>query len=588
MPFLYSSLLLAKPITSLGSIPAEVKYSQKIQNKAQSISEKEIDLSSKNDVASLLQTKGGLVLKQEGGIGTPVYLEIRGLSSSFAGASLNGVHFNDASTPGNTIQIDGFLLDNVGEIELIKGPYDLKNPNPSPSGLLRLKEKHIPFGTHAYLNQSYGSHQFAHHNVFLSHGSEKVDLSFGGSRLFDEGYESLKNQFGSSQKRNYKNNTARFQIKLRPTQKMSLDLFRFIQKDGQFIDNRYDFHDFLHKKISISKSELSILPLSDDIWSQKIGLSQKEINRQYSSDEKKSTFYKSEAIVLDTHTKLNLHEKVNFLCGAEHQMNHMKAEKTLKHSENQNGYYGSIELSPFTFARNSFGIRKYSHVHHKLGYIFRNELDLIESLLSCHVHTALGFKRPSLYERFDPRFGNPGLSAALLRTYEAGCTFMPFQNNLKTRLAFFRNKLNRPIEFDFDSYRYKTGKRDLNKGLECDIVLTPNTFMNCQFFYQYVKNHEKKLHASPKSPKHIFKNQLGFLLIRDTTIVLNTRYSSRYQSGPLLLKSGLISDFSFLYEVRNSITFKGKIENLFNKKYIEIYETMPKKRSATFGLNISF
>lgn len=136
----------------------------------------EVRESPARDIGEALKQVDGIDIVRKGAIANDVVL--RGFQRDNINVLLDGVRLYGGCP--NRMDSPAFHFDfaEVGQIQVIKGPYDLSNPG-SMAGLIDAQSKSADPGAHAEVNLTYGSWDMLNASGTASYGGEQAGVLFG-------------------------------------------------------------------------------------------------------------------------------------------------------------------------------------------------------------------------------------------------------------------------------------------------------------------------------------------------------------------------------------------------------------------------
>ena len=95
---------------------------KKLSRTVNVITRKEIDASGATTILDVLQTVPGIVVNQNGGIGSPASIYVRGSKPGQTLVLIDGMELNDPMTPDRSVDFSAFPLDAVEQVDVVFGP----------------------------------------------------------------------------------------------------------------------------------------------------------------------------------------------------------------------------------------------------------------------------------------------------------------------------------------------------------------------------------------------------------------------------------------------------------------------------------
>lgn len=239
-----------------------------------------------------------------------------------------------------------------------------------------------------------------------------------------------------------------------------------------------------------------------------------------------------------------------------------------------------------------------SHLVYNLNpsYTFdvgNNSLTLLGSYSTAYI-------TPSLYQLFDPIYGNEALLPEENTTMEGGVSFSS-ENNFNLSVVYFNRTEENFVDFvlvDPEMYSYL-------------YINTPETFESSGVEVEVYKKFGKKFTASAnytntqaderfslRIPEHKLNASLGFQLTEASFIGLQYQFNSErndtffnpitFESETIRLDSYGLFDISVTTKVISNLTLFATVSNLLNEEYEELYRYQTRGRNIRAGFSLTF
>jgi vitamin B12 transporter len=237
-----------------------------------------------------------------------------------------------------------------------------------------------------------------------------------------------------------------------------------------------------------------------------------------------------------------------------------------------------------------------SHLVYSLNPSFRKEVSFgyIKGLASY----STAYITPSLYQLFEPTYGNANLKPEENTTIEAGAE-LHIKDRATFSMVYFNRKETNFIDFvDLGNfvYQYKNVNADFAaSGLEFtgNYKVTKTLNLNANATYTKV---EKDL--SLRIPKLKVNARLDYQPCDATFLSLSYQFnddrtdsvynSSTFMNEDVTLKSYNLLDFYISHKIiKNKVTLFANVTNILNEDYQELFGYSTKGRNVNIGINIS-
>lgn len=192
-----------------------------------------------------------------------------------------------------------------------------------------------------------------------------------------------------------------------------------------------------------------------------------------------------------------------------------------------------------------------------------------------------GAKAPTLYQLYEPNYGNSGLKPEESFGYDAGIDQSLFNGRVTLSLTGFYNKFSNLIDFTFDPTptqpfgHYINVARAETSGLElgADIDVMPGTLrLKTAYTWLQAKDLSTGLTLA-RRPEHLARIALAITpndrwLIEPRILMVSKRFSSTGELNPLAAYTRV--DLYTEYKIDNNWKVFARGENIFNERYQEV------------------
>jgi len=151
------------------------------------ITSQEMKLQSLTTVAQALKTLPGISVTRSGGLGENTSLFLQGMSNKYTLVLIDGVRYND---PTNTSGADlsNILIDDIDKIEVIKGAQSGVWGADAAAGVINIITKKATVGTHARVGIEAGSYKRRSISVGFSKRTRKYNAMLSVLRTMQNGF----------------------------------------------------------------------------------------------------------------------------------------------------------------------------------------------------------------------------------------------------------------------------------------------------------------------------------------------------------------------------------------------------------------
>lgn len=603
-------------IYNLGKIVVTATKTEELESEVGSsttiITADEIKKTGQSTLLETLRYVPGVVINQGGYQGGVASIYLRGSKPGHTLIMLDGVELNDPMSIDRSFDLAHLTTDNIERIEIIRGPQATLYGSDAMGGVINLITKKGKGKPKFTISSQLGSYNTFKEITELSGGTKKSNYSFSILRLDSEG---ISQAHGGSEKDGYINNTFSSRLGYKIIDHGELNLMLHYTNitadldDGSYLDDPN--YTFWNKNFT-GKIEFAHNPLS--WWNHKISYSHNYAGRKYRDEvdsvhttEDDQSWYKGNGQKFEW--------QHNFLTGKD---NTLTGGLEYEKETGASLYRSGATLT--TFNRKS--------INNKALYL-QNQLKLWEKIVitpglridhhelfgseatykissSCllpgktrlKANWGTGFKAPSLYQLYSTEdygggpIGDPNLKPDKSKSYDIGFEQPLFKNKVSLGVTYFDNNFKNMVDWDYNASKYKNIGRAQTKGLELEANFKPIKTISLNANYTYLdakdKDTGKKLIGRPQDQGEVnfnwsvsSKTNLNFAAKYvghrwdDSN---NTRETKRYAKV----------DFYATYDLTKNFQAFTKIENIFDKEYMEVLGYSTLGRSFYAGGKVSF
>jgi vitamin B12 transporter len=540
----------------------------------------EIEQRAETSLSALLGTLPGLQIVQLGPSGGQASLFVRGHDPRHLLVIIDGVIVNDPSNPSSQFDFGHLNTALIERIEILKGPQGLLYGPGSIAGVISITTKKnqdqqlLALGVGSF-DQTKATAQIKSGIIDLGvHHHRQTGFSAarptGGNKGTRDGRELLEAQLG-----------------------VQLDLGALGQGriSGGLIQDHFDIDGFNEQGVFVDKPLDSIRSLEyrfhfsqekklfDGQLEQRLRLSRFATKRETLTETTKRRF-EAMSYQLQSENQWFWSDEHLSLFGVDARFEQAKFPQ----EQSQQSYspffiqrYEGLSFFAMTGARLNFEEYESAFLSGQLSVGQRS------TYLTTTFTWGSGHQAPSLFQRFDPLFGNP-----LLKREKSQALDLNFQTTsaLHQRFALevtlFQSNLKDRFDFDPTSFRTINNSRARIQGLESTLHFQASAMASFALDYtnQLPRDLQNKRILARRARELITLRTI----LRPTSKLLVT-FSQNY-TGPRQeangerLPSYLLWGANFRYDIQERISVNLKIDNIFNKDYEQIKNYQTPKRNA--------
>jgi len=163
----------------------------------------ELEHQKKISISNILRDVSGLDITQNGGIGQPSSVIIRGAKSEHTLVMIDGIETNDPISPGRSFDFAHLIPDGVERIEIIKGPQSTLYGSDAIGGVINIISKKGIKEPSILISGETGSYGSYRENIQTSGTSNNINYNLSLSRLDFKGFSAAGDKYGNKEKDGY-------------------------------------------------------------------------------------------------------------------------------------------------------------------------------------------------------------------------------------------------------------------------------------------------------------------------------------------------------------------------------------------------
>ncbi|MDD2789746.1 MAG: TonB-dependent receptor [Sulfurimonas sp.] len=572
------------------------------------ITKEAIEESRVTTLAEALSKLGNLATTQSGGVGQQSSLFVRGMDAKRVLILIDGVRYNNPTTPGAAAEFDQIMLYNVEQIEIIKGAQSGVWGADASAGVINIITSKAKTGVHAVGNVEYGSFNTLKVSAQTSYATEQYNLSIGALQYTTDGisaFEPFKESadYGKRydtlglEKDAYSNKSLNAKLGVNITEQDK------VEASVQTINTLVDFDGWQ------ADSEVENTKLQNRFYivAYKHTDALHDLTLQYnlSTFDRTSEFLNWSGVGIDSYAykgsvnEFKLDDKIVYMqnsfvrVGASYQKFEQEdittdTDKsfaaTSAFATNYNKF--SIFTDQNTILTESVRFDRYDNFNDALsGKIGLKQFIKDDLYISANLGT--GYNTPTLSQLYGQYGANPNLKPEKSLTSD-----ITFGNDMLWITAF-ANEITDFIDYDMSTWAYVQAEgKSKFEGLELGYQDYFFDALGVNAMYTYVKTQDAEGETLARRPKTQLDAKATYYLSDTFDLGVSAQYiGTRYDGandGGAQTGEYTTADFVANLKANNFITFYGKVNNLGDKYYQTVDGYATAGRSLFIGMNAKY
>lgn len=551
----------------------------------------------------VLRTLPSISVSNTGGAGQVSTLRIRGEEGYRTLTVIDGIRLADPSVTQVQIQPEHLLSSGIERVEILRGPQGL-HYGADAGGVVNIGTRRNAGALQSHIDASSGAFDTQQLSGNLSGGNQQGDFFVSGSRFDTAGYNTRVADAVLRDDDGYENTSLHARLGINATENLRLELVHRDTKGDTEYDACFSNIDFstVHDCAASFDQQASRVAaiLNTAQGSHSLAWTQTDTDREYFSEGSSSFASAGKLQRVDYLGQWQQQGRFQLVYGVD-----LEKQENNGDSRKQTGYYAEY-LSDFsTNLYLSAGIRHDDNDdfgnHNSVRVSAARLFDVQGGTLKLRSSYGTGFRAPSPYESSYNKgpFASPPASTTRLqeetsRGVEAGVEYYA-RTGLTLEAVYFDQRIEDAIYYDMDTYSgyLQENGESLSRGVELSATLPLGAQWQLQSNYTY-----NDTERSDGSQRQLRPRNLGNLKLswhsEDGRLRLHGFY--RLSMGAKDVSAGRevsvgkskVTDMNVSFAVNSTLELYGRIDNLFDADYTEVYGYHTPGRAGYVGFRVNF
>lgn len=550
-------------------------------------------------VVDALRQVSGVEINQSGGIGSTSSVYMRGAKSGHTLVMLDGMVLNDAISTGKIFDFANLPVDGIEKIEIVKGAQSTLYGSEAIGGVINIITKKGKKDNKINLSLEAGSFDTFKENINFGTANEKGNVFFSATQINSDSISVANTELeGNDEDDKYRNTTVLTNATAHVTDKLDLSFnlrYTDFEKDidngsGAYQDDLSQVNSGKEYQVGVSSTYTN----KDADFTSKLSFSQSGKDWK-DNDSDSADFLESSFLGKVRNAEWQVIKKIknNTLTGG---LNYSSDEgKSSYYSESSWGVTNTVFEPKKTNTRSIYlqdqiaindsifptiGIRHDKHskfgdeTTYKVGVAY-----LIHSTgTKLKTTYGTGFKAPSVYQLYSS-FGSENLKAETSKSFDIGFEQSFLNDKVSTEVVYFQNDIDDMIDYSFATSTYDNVAEAKTKGVEVNVNAKLTEKLDANLNYTYTDTEDKDgvdllRRADNKANltlnyKHSEKLQINFAAkyVGDREDITFVGFSSQR----VVNDSYIVCDLNASFKVNDTLSVYGKITNIFDENYEDVY-----------------
>lgn len=504
----------------------------KVGSSVEVITEKELEGRSQTYVKDYLETLPGVNFTQNGPPGSTASISLRGASSQYVKVLVDGIDVSDPASPQTVANFEHLLVGDVQRIEVLKGSQSTLYGGDAVAGVISIDTKRA---TKLGFSQSggveggtYNSFRGAYTAGYAAANGSNISLSVQG--VDTDGFSAAA---VGTEDDGYRNITfsGRGDYVISPAMKV---FFAARSVDAESDFDGYDpvtfaFGDTPESGTFVQQAGRAgaVIALLDGAFVNTFAIQGMKLERDTFFRDARTAWYDGDRVKAEYKGVLTFNDRLSLLVGADWEQTGAETSFLGDRSESDvSGAFTQLMIEPIDGLMLTGGgrIDEHSEFGQFNTYRFTAAYLVPGTETKFRGSIGTGFRAPSLFELFDPLYGNPTLQPEESLSWDAGIEQGFFNGRVKLGATYFELDTDNLIQFTcgFPSippcYANTPGTSH-RQGVELSAAALVTKGLTVTSSYTYIEAEEEDGDPLLRVPKHNFV--IGFDLQPMDKVELN-------------------------------------------------------------------
>ena len=602
--FLIATNLYSQTTLDEISITSATKSEQKLKDVTANvdvITAQEIEDRKFKTVIEALNSLSGVSISSNGGVGQTGSIYLRGMDTHRVLILVDGVRFNDITSPKGSANIEHLMINDIERIEVIKGAQSSIWGADSSAGVINIITKNAKDGTHGNATVEYGRYNSKTAKANISHKNENFDAKLSAIRVDTDGFSAISPNKSSNakiyEKDGYENTSTNIKLgyNFNETNRVSTSY--------ELIDSKLNIDDFFNKNPNNKDSTKNKTHLANIMYENRNDIAITKIYTNYTDIKRTSTNtfvpdYKGFIKEYGVNTSIDYLNSSNLTFGADYKK--FEDKKIVEDFTNENRVKNYNNKGIFITNTNKFfddrtilteALRydRYSDFENKTtGKIGIKQYIIKELNISANYGT--GYNVPNLYQLHDVWAGNNILQPEKTKSYDVGFEYKGFS------VTYFNTKIKNIIDYNYNTWSYEQ-MHGISKIKGTEIAyknsIIDDVFLNLAYTNLSAKDENGK--ELLNRPINKFNFGVDYYGLKDFHFNINGEYIGSRESVNYIYSNNRTKTGNYTiwntvvdYDINKTFSTYLKLDNIFDKDYQIVDGYATSQRAAYVGLKASF
>jgi len=550
----------------------------------------------------------GLSLSGQRSVGQPQAITIRGLGPRNTRVFIDGIEVSDTSRANAQYLTDDLTMSDVERIEVLRGARPGRFGADNGGGVINITTKRATGPLSGHVDAEYGGYNTTRLSGAVGGQQGPVDLRLSASGTYSDGFSDFNKNRGGREEDPYSAFSVGGRLGLQATDNLRFDLVgRFLQErfEWDYATGDVDGADRQTKRFVRAAATLEML---DDTLIHTLGISDTLSTRDFDGAGRGTDSYDGAKTRVDYVASWAVMKGISVEVGGDATNERIdlytpSGGNALAPSNNEEFWKGggfvTLGVTPLDGLDLSASLR--GDVHDTYGsdltYRLGAAYTVAQTGTTLRGSYATAWQTPSLYERFDPCYGNADLEAESSSSWDIGLDQRLWDERVQGHVTYFETSTQDQIAWRGGPANrpgcYGGGYVNIDEafvqGVEVALTARPLPDVDVALSYTWqnaIDNQtEKRLDNIPVNQGTA---SVTWRFVPEGRANVGLRYRDRTTGFNGKSDAFWTADIRLAYDILETVTLHGRVENLFDADYEEVAAYGTPGRAVYAGLTVRF
>ncbi len=511
-----AAILLATPalaqqaleeiVISATRTPAEIN---KVGSTVEVIERDELEKQQQTFLKDYLERLPGVTFGQNGPPGSVPAIQMRGALGQYVKVLIDGMDVSDVAAPQAAASFEHLTVGDIERIEVLKGPQSTLYGSEAVGGVIAITTRGPERGLSVSANAEGGSYETKRGSATVAYGGERGDISVTAQGIDTAGFSAADEDAGNPERDGYENVTfsGRAQYKVsdnlrlffaaRSTEaNVDLDAFSFIT--GLPIDAIGERSTFDLKAVR-GGAELTLFDgrFVNTVSAQRTIIDRENFGLFPATFQSERTKYEYQGVA-------RFSSAISLVVGADRDETSAVTSSS-GGAADTNGIFAQALVEPVENLNLTAGVRRDDHSAFGTFDTWRvtGAYFIPETGTKFRASYGTAFRAPSLFELFDPTFGNTGLDPEESAGWDAGIDQTFANGDYRFSATYFALDIDNLIVFTFPAGYANVTDRTERRGVELSARAQFTPWLAASAAYTYTNAEDATGARIIRVPRHV-------------------------------------------------------------------------------------